>query len=45
MEEIVVEFAGQDFHKEADMCIIIVMSHGGLGGCLTFLLWLHKALV
>ncbi|XP_076804024.1 caspase-2-like [Clavelina lepadiformis] len=30
IEEIVVEFAGQDFHKEADMCIIIVMSHGGL---------------
>ncbi|XP_076804026.1 uncharacterized protein LOC143448264 isoform X1 [Clavelina lepadiformis] len=30
MDDIVVEFAGQDFHKEADMCIIIVMSHGGL---------------
>ncbi|CAK8691792.1 unnamed protein product [Clavelina lepadiformis] len=30
MKDIVMEFAGQDFHKEADMCIIIVMSHGGL---------------
>ncbi|CAK8674871.1 unnamed protein product [Clavelina lepadiformis] len=31
MKQIVKEFASQEFHASADMCVIFVMSHGGIG--------------